>query len=100
MITQILKISFSIDTYSVQSNFFRNKIEEFSPYDQYEPKLRRRNRIFKFLRNDRMAWQFYFWNKNNILPILLFFQRNDISFGSKWNRFLNIFLRGSIKHKV
>lgn len=86
MVTAIINISFSRDNYTVKPVFFHNERIQFSRYDYYEQKLKQRNLIFRALLSKKYVWNFYFFYKQSVLPLLQFFGRKDISLSIKLAR--------------
>ena len=85
-ITLIPSILFNKGSYTISLNYFYNKISLFKRI-QYGNKHISRNIKFKIVNNINPIWYFYYFFLKKILPIIIFFNRRDISFKSKISRF-------------
>lgn len=83
MISAIIGITFSQDKYQIQTDYFINEINSFSKIDNYKKKIHLRNKIFSVLLRYKPVWYIYYFQKQIILPFILFFNRNDLSFKIK-----------------
>lgn len=91
MITPIVNIEFEKENYKVAIKYFKNELEYFTALN-YSDVMKRRNRIFSLIKNNKWIWNIYFLYKQQILPFVLFFRRQDLSFKVKLQRiFKSIF---------
>lgn len=83
MICAIIEINFSLSDYVVKIDYYLNEKDRFSGYKKYKYTLYLQNQIFKILSNYKFAWYIYYFHKQMILPLVLFFRRKDITFSVK-----------------
>lgn len=79
MISSIIGITFNLESYKVQTDYFLNVKVKFSRFDSYKNKIHIRNQIFRILLKYKPCWYIYYFHKQLILPFILFFSRRDLS---------------------
>jgi len=89
LVTVIITIFFNKYGYIVKPSFYRNKKDSFVKLNHYKAKIKIRNKLFKTILNVKWFWLVYYFNKKFILPIFLFFCRDDISLKVKLVRFFS-----------
>lgn len=93
-ISFVVGLEFKKGDYIFVPTYFENKLTHFIKLPSYNLKHRFRNFLFQIMRRSRLLWHMYFFHFNYILPVVLFYQRQDISFNQKNARLLK-----SIKSK-
>jgi len=88
MISTVVEISFHTNKYTVQTRHFLNNGIKLIPYDAYHKKVKLRKHVFKLLKSNKSAWFIYYFHKQAVLPLLLFFGRTDLSFSVKMQRLI------------
>lgn len=95
METVLVKVNFDKDNYDVFISYYRNNRTEFRKDLHYETVVARRNWISKTLMNKKYFWYVYYFFHKHIHPVLIFFERRDISINQKIIRsFKSIYKRG------
>ena len=82
----IPSVTFDIDKYDISMNYFFNKKNELVINNQYSKKIVFRNFIFNKVLRFKFFWKLYYFNHLKIIPIILYLQRNDMSFAEKVGR--------------
>lgn len=88
MISTIIKATFNEYDYKIQTDYFLNKKETFCKLKNYNKRIKIRNLIFRLFLRNKPGWKVYYFHKQLVLPIILFFGRKDISLKTKIFRFI------------
>lgn len=94
-ITFIPNITFNEASYKIKFSYYLNKIEYFEELKNYHFKHKIRNFIYITFLDIYPFWLLYYFFMKNILPAILFFERDDVSFSEKIYR-----LKASLRRRM
>jgi len=83
MVSLIVEVSFDKYKYSLDTAYYLNEVKSYSKYDGYSGNMVLRNKLFKIVNGNKLAWLIYYFQKQWILPLFLFFHRKDIPYSIK-----------------
>ncbi len=79
MISSIIQITFSLDEYYIRIDYYLNNITKLINFSSYRNIVNIRNLIYRIFLRNKIGWNIYYFHKQFILPLVLFFERKDIS---------------------
>lgn len=97
-IGMVINVNFYTDSYSMSLFFFRNDKSNYKPNLNYLLKLKLLNFIHNKILKYLVFWNIYFFHKQNILPLISFIKRRDLSLYSKSKRLYKSVYKRYISH--
>lgn len=91
MVSLIVGVSFAKYKYSVDTFYYLNEVESYSLYDGYHRNITLRNKLFKIVNRNKLAWLIYYFHKQWILPLFLFSTEKTFPFVLNYFDYLNTF---------